>query len=227
LRAHRRIRITVAVIGVALLLWWAGERIAPFFLRAIAGVHSLGSAAPIAFILIYAVAVMVLIPASLLTIAGGAIFGLIRGIMFALAGATLGSTGAFLLGRHILRGVVARRLEHMPRLAAIDRAVSEQGRHLVFLLRLSPVVPFNFLNYALGLTTIPLKDFVIASAGMIPGAVIYAYCGKITGEAIALAGQAQVAHDTSYYVILTAGLAATIAATRVVTRTTRRALRDV
>jgi len=57
--------------------------------------------------------------------------------------------------------------------------------------------------------------------------VIYAYCGKITGEAIALAGQAQVAHDTAYYVILTAGLAATIAATHVVTRTTRRALRDV
>jgi uncharacterized membrane protein YdjX (TVP38/TMEM64 family) len=71
----------------------------------------------------------------------------------------LGSTVAFLLGRYVARRVIERKLATMPRYAAIDRAVSAQGRRIVFLLRLSPIVPFNFLNYALGVTRISIKDF--------------------------------------------------------------------
>jgi uncharacterized membrane protein YdjX (TVP38/TMEM64 family) len=97
----------------------------------------------------------------------------------------------------------------------------------VFLLRLSPVIPFNFLNYALGLTTISVWDFVIASLGTVPGAFVYAYAGKVTGEALAFSGQAQVPRNASYYALLVAGLVATVAATTVVSRTARRALQDV
>jgi len=102
-----------------------------------------------------------------------------------------------------------------------------EGRRIVFLLRLSPLVPFNLLNYALGLTTIPAVDYVIASVGMVPGTLLYAYGGKVTGEAIALAGQAQVPKNASYYALLLGGLAATVAATAVATRAARRGLRDV
>ncbi len=210
-----------------MLLWWAGRALAPRLLHIVAHIQSLGPAAPIAFVLIYATAVVALIPASLLTIAGGAVFGLIRGVTYALIGATLGSTTAFLLGRYVARRLVAKRLAAMPRFVAIERAVSAQGRRIVFLLRLSPVVPFNFLNYALGLTTISVWDFVIASLGTIPGAFVYAYAGKVTGEALALAGQADVPKNGSYYAVLLAGLAATVVATTVVTRTARRALEDV
>jgi uncharacterized membrane protein YdjX (TVP38/TMEM64 family) len=115
----------------------------------------------------------------------------------------------------------------MPRFVAIERAVSARGRRIVFLLRLSPVVPFNFLNYALGLTTISVWDFVIASLGTVPGAFVYSYAGKVTGEALALAGKAEVPKNASYYAFLLGGLAATLAATTVVTRTARRALQDV
>jgi uncharacterized membrane protein YdjX (TVP38/TMEM64 family) len=225
--SHRRIQLVALVAGVALFLWWAGREVAPRLLGIVAHIQGLGPAAPVAFILIYAIAVVALIPASLLTIAGGAVFGLLRGVLFALAGATLGSTLAFLLGRHAFRRIVARRLAKMPRFAAVESAVSAKGRRIVFLLRLSPLVPFNFLNYALGLTTITLTDFVAASVGMIPGTIVYTYGGKITGEALALAGQARVPKDTSYYVVLLGGLVATVVATTVVTRTARRALRDV
>jgi uncharacterized membrane protein YdjX (TVP38/TMEM64 family) len=159
--------------------------------------------------------------------AGGAVFGLIRGVTYGMAGAVLGSTMAFLLGRHVARRIIARRLERMPRFAAIDRAVSARGWWIVFLLRLSPLVPFNFLNYALGLTTLSLGHFVAASIGMLPGAFVYAYAGKVTGEALAVAGQAQVPRDASYYTLLLAGLGATVAATTIVTRTARKALKDV
>ena len=223
----QRVRISAAIVAVGVLLWWAGRSLAPRLLSIVAHIQGLGSAAPVAFILIYAFAVVALIPASLLTIAGGAVFGLIRGVIYALIGSTLGSTAAFLLGRYVARRLVAKRLAAMPRFVAIERAVSAQGRRIVFLLRLSPVVPFNFLNYALGLTTISVWDFIVASLGTVPGAFVYAYGGKVTGEALAFAGQAQVPKDASYYAVLLGGLAATVAATTVVTRTARRALQDV
>ena len=226
-RSLSRLRLAGGILLAALALWWAGRELAPRLLTIIAGIRDEGPAAPIGFILIYALAVVALIPASLLTIAGGAVFGIARGAIYALVGATLGSTAAFLLGRYAFRGVVERRLASMPRFTAVERAVSAQGLRIVFLLRLSPVVPFNFLNYALGLTTISVWDFVLASIGTIPGAIVYAYAGSVTGEALALAGQARVPRNASYYAILVGGLVATVAATLVVTRTARRALRDV
>ena len=214
-------------MAVALLLWWVGRSLAPRLLGIVSHIQGLGPAAPVAFILIYAFAVVALIPASLLTVAGGAVFGLIRGVIFSLVGATLGSTCGFLLGRYVARRLVARRLSAMPRFVAIEKAVSARGRRIVFLLRLSPVVPFNFLNYALGLTTISVGDFVLASLGTIPGAFVYTYAGMVTGEALALAGKAEVPKNASYYAFLVAGLIATVAVTTVVTRTARRALQDV
>jgi uncharacterized membrane protein YdjX (TVP38/TMEM64 family) len=214
-------------VAVALLLWWVGRSLAPRLLNLVAHIQGVGPAAPVAFISIYAFAVVALIPASLLTIAGGAVFGLFRGVIYSLIGATLGSTGAFLIGRYAARRLVARRLAAMPRFVAIERAVSARGRRIVLLLRLSPVVPFNFLNYVLGLTTISVWDFMFASLGTVPGAFVYTYAGKVTGEALALAGKAEVPKNASYYAVLLAGLVATIAATTVVTRTARRALQDV
>jgi uncharacterized membrane protein YdjX (TVP38/TMEM64 family) len=189
--------------------------------------HRLGAEAPVAFMFAYALAVAALVPASILTVAAGALFGVARGVLYSLAGATLGSSAAFLLGRHGARRFVARWLASMPRYLAIEQAVTAQGARIVFLLRLSPVMPFNVLNYALGLTTLSLGDFVLASSGMLPSTVVYAYFGKVTGEALVLAGKAQVPRDASYYALLLAGLVATIAVTAVVARTARRALRGV
>jgi len=185
---------------------------------------------PFAFVVSYAIAVLVLIPASAMTIVAGAWYGVARGTAYALIGALIGSTGAFLVARYGARDFVARRLAALSiggRLGAVERAVTARGLPIVFLLRLSPIVPFNFLNYALGLTTIKLRDFLVASAGMIPGAIMYAYAGKVAGVALAVAGQAQVPRETSYYALLIGGLAATMAAVILVARAARRALRDV
>lgn len=218
-------------LGAALALgaaaWWGGRDYAPRLPAILVRVQQLGPAAPAAFILIYAVAVVALFPAAVLTIAAGAVFGLVRGAVLAFAGAVIGSTAAFLLARYAFRDLAAERMASMPRFRAVERAVSAEGRRIVFFLRLSPLVPFNLLNYALGLTTIPLADYLAASLGMIPGTLVYAYGGKVAGEALALAGQAQVPKNASYYALLLGGLAATVAATAVATRAARRALRDV
>jgi uncharacterized membrane protein YdjX (TVP38/TMEM64 family) len=223
----RRVSAVTGAVGVVLAVWWAGHSAASRALALIAEVHAFGDAAPLVFIALYAAAIVAFVPATLLTAAGGALFGLANGVLYALVGGTIGSTCAFLLGRHGARRIVERRLAEAPQFAAIDRAVSAKGRRLVFLLRLSPVAPFNFLNYALGLTTISVWDFMLAGAGSIPGEIVASYAGVLGGEALALASAAEAPKNASYYAVLFVGLVATIGATVIVARAARQALRDV
>ncbi len=195
----------------------------PRFAQAVAG---LGAWGPVAFIAGYVVAAVAFVPGSLLTLAAGAIFGLARGTAFVLVGATLGATAAFLVSRYLVRGHVERRVRDEPRFRAIDEAVGAHGRKIVFLLRLSPVLPYNLLNYALGVTRVRLADFVLGCAGMLPGTLLYVYYGKLAGDVAGAVGGAAPPRGAAYYAVLGVGLAATIAVTVVVTRLARRALRE-
>jgi uncharacterized membrane protein YdjX (TVP38/TMEM64 family) len=104
--------------------------------------------------------------------------------------------------------------------------VADQGLKIVFLLRLSPAFPFNFMNYALGVTRVSFRDYLIASLGMLPGTLLYVYYGKVAGDAAALAAGAAVDKDAAYYVVLALGLVATLAVTAIVTRLARKALAE-
>lgn len=212
------------VIAAVLALVFAGREAAPLVPRFAAWVDGLGVWGPVVFVAGYVAATVAFVPGSLLTLGAGAIFGLVKGTVLVLAGATLGASAAFLVARHIARGAVERRLAGNPRFAAIDRAIGREGRRIVFLLRLSPVFPFNLLNYALGLSRVRFADFVVASAGMLPGTVLYVYYGKLAGDVARLAAGAGVERGGGYYAVLVLGLVATLLATTVVTRTARRAL---
>jgi uncharacterized membrane protein YdjX (TVP38/TMEM64 family) len=191
-----------------------------------AWIEGIGAWGPLAFIAGYAAATLAFAPGSLLTLAAGAIFGLGRGVLYTFIAATLGASGAFLVARYLARPAIERRLAAHPRFAAIDRAVARQGRRIVFLLRLSPVFPFNLLNYALGLTRVRFLDYLVASIGMIPGTLLYVYYGKVAGDVATLAAGAGVGRGPGYYVVLALGLLATVAVTAVITRTARRALKE-
>ena len=189
-----------------------------------AAVERSGVWGPIVFVLGYAAATVAFVPGSVLTLAAGAIFGLAKGTVYVLVAATLGSSIAFLVGRYLARGAVERRVRSNPRFAAIDRAVAAEGRRFVFLLRLSPVVPFNVLNYALGLTSVRFGDYLVASLGMIPGTLLYVYYGKLAGDLATVAGGAGVEKGAGYWAVLILGLVATVGVTMLVTRASRRAL---
>ena len=218
----RVVLLAAAVVGLILLGRQGGAYI-PIFAEWVKG---LGVWGPVAFIAGYVVAAVLFIPGSLLTLAGGAIFGLTKGVMIVFLAAVLGSSAAFLVSRYVARSSVERRLAGNARFAAIDRAVGAQGRKIVFLLRLSPVFPFNLLNYGLGLTNVRFVDYVIASIGMLPGTLLYVYYGKVIGDVAALAGGTAMEKGPADYAILILGLAATIVVTTIVTRIARRALSD-
>lgn len=212
--------LVVAAVGV----WLAVTQVGPRLPGIVAWVDSFGAWAGVLFAALYAVAVVSFIPASWLTLAAGAVFGLVWGVVYVFAGAVAGSALAFLAGRHIARPWVEQWAADWPRFAAIDEAVATDGRRIVFLLRLTPLVPFTLLNYLLGLTRISLKDMLIASPGMLPGTILYVYYGRVIGDLAALASGTAPPRDTAQYVLLGIGLVATIAVTVVVSRLARRAM---
>jgi uncharacterized membrane protein YdjX (TVP38/TMEM64 family) len=217
-------RIVLALAALAALLAlgrYAGGYI-PVFQEWVKG---LGAFGPIVFIGGYAVAVIAFIPGSALTLAAGTIFGVAQGTALVFVAALLGSTGAFLVARHLARAAIEKRISGDARFAAIDRAIGTQGRKIVFLLRLSPIFPFNLLNYGLGLTRVRLLDYVIAGVGMLPGSLLYVYLGSAAGEALAAAGGARV-RTPGEWALFGVGLLATLVVTLYVTRIARAALRD-
>lgn len=176
------------------------------------------------FVAGYALAVVLGVPAAPLTLAAGALYGLGAGVGLVFAAATMGAAAAFLLSRYVLRRFVERLLVRHPRFADIDAAIAAQGMKVVLLLRLSPLFPFSLLNYALGLTRISFRDYLLASVGMLPGTMLYVYYGKLAGDVATLSAGAAPPKTTGYYVLLTAGLLATVAVTTLITRMARTAL---
>ena len=213
----------VLAVIVALVLF--GRRLGALVPRFAEYINGLGAIGPVVFVVGYALATVAFIPGSILTLAAGAMFGLVKGVALVFVAATIGSTLAFLLSRYAARTAVKRRLDGNERFAAVDRAIAAQGRRIVVLLRLSPAFPFSLLNYALGLTSISLTDYVLASVGMLPGTTLYVYYGKLAGDVAALAGGVAPPRDTAYYAVLALGFVATILVTAIVTRIARKALR--
>jgi len=219
------LKLVAAAMGLVVLVGLgraAGAYIQPFA----QWVDGLGVWGPAIFVLGYVIAVVAFVPASLLTLGAGAIFGIVHGVIYVFVAATIGSCLAFLVSRYLARSAVEKKLEGMPKFSAIDRAVEAEGLKIVFLLRLTPAVPFNLLNYALGLTRVRFADYGIASIGMLPGTLLYVYSGKLAGDVAAVAGNPAVARGWGYYSVLALGLVATLAVTMVVTRSARRALAE-
>lgn len=194
---------------------------------AVSWVQSLGAWGPVAFIVLYILAILLFVPGSILTLAGGALFGVGFGTLYVFVAAVLGSCLAFLIARYGGRHFVERRLGSNPRFDAVARAVAQNGLKITFLLRLSPAFPFSLMNYALGLTRVRFQDYALASVGMIPATVLYVYSGRLIGDVAALAGGAAPQYGTSQYVLLAVGLMATLAVAIMVTRIARRALAEV
>jgi uncharacterized membrane protein YdjX (TVP38/TMEM64 family) len=135
-----------------------------------------GPVAPVLFALLYALATVLLLPGTPLTLAAGVLFGPLVGAVTALIGATLGATGAFLLGRAVGRRAVEELAGE--RVQAVDRHLGERGFVSVLVVRLIPLFPFNVVNLVAGITAVRLPTYVAATAiGIVPGVAILASTG--------------------------------------------------
>lgn len=180
----KALRIALVLLLIVGIVWAVMNR-GRFDAQALeAWVRGAGIAGPLLFMAIYAVATVLFLPGSVITLAGGALFGPVLGTFYNLTGATIGATLAFLVSRYLASEWVAARTGG--RLKQLINGVEGEGWRFVAFVRLVPLFPFNLLNYALGLTRIPLLHYVLASyVCMLPGAIAYTYLGYAGREAVA------------------------------------------
>lgn len=172
----------------------------------------------------YVVATVLLVPGSVITLGAGFLFGLALGVVVVSAGSVLGATCAFLIGRFFARDWVAERIARLPRFRALDRATARDGFTIVLLARLSPLFPFNLLNYGLGLTAVSLRQYFFASwIGMLPATILYVYIGTLAADLGALVS-GDIETGLAGRALFLVGFAATLVLTVLVTRRATRAL---
>ena len=213
-----------AAVPAALVVGARFLPLAHWTIQLVALIRESGAWGVLLFVAVYAVSTVALLPGSVLTMLAGFVYGPVYGLLVVVPAALLGTTSAFLLGRTVLRDWVRRKMAQSPRTKALDQAIDRDAFKLVLLLRLSPLVPFNVLNYALSLSGISLGRFVLATLiGEIPGGWLYVYLGSLVTTAAQLSsGSApQTPLRTFFYV---AGFIATIAAAVVSGRIAKRAL---
>ena len=178
----------------------------------------------LAFVPLYALWVTLLLPGVWASMLAGALYGPWWGSLIVFVGACLGAEAAFLLGRTWLRNWARRRLAAVPKLLAIEQAVSREGLKLVLLTRLSPAFPFSLLNFAYGLSEVSLRDYSIGLIGILPGTILFCGLGALAGDVArfgeVLSGQA----DAGTWVLRIVGLLATVASVWVAGRAAQRAL---
>ncbi|PIQ86942.1 MAG: hypothetical protein COV74_02650 [Candidatus Omnitrophica bacterium CG11_big_fil_rev_8_21_14_0_20_45_26] len=220
-----RLKIAGLLIAVGILLFLTKYfHVQDLAKQALAWIAGLGPAGIAAYMMLYILACVFLIPGSILTLGAGILFGVWHGSIIVSVAATLGATAAFLTGRYLARDWVARQMTGNAKFQAVDQAVAREGWKIVGLTRLSPVFPFNVLNYTFGLTNVSLQDYVLASwIGMMPGTVMYVYIGSLAGDLAQLSvhGHERTPLEWGLYLI---GLAATVMVTIYVTRIAKRAL---
>jgi uncharacterized membrane protein YdjX (TVP38/TMEM64 family) len=176
------------------------------------------------FTVVYIIATVFFVPGSILTLGAGFIYGVVFGSIYVSVASTLGATAAFLAGRYLARDWVAAKVSGSERFRSLDDAVGREGWKIVGLTRLSPIFPFNLLNYAYGLTQVTLRHYFFASwIGMMPGTVMYVYIGSLAGD-LATLGADERARTLGEWILYGVGLVATVVVTVFVTRLARRAL---
>jgi len=164
----------------------------------------------ILFVVAYIVATVFLVPAFILTLAAGFVFSPPIGIALVSMGSVIGASVAFLVGRFFARDWVAERIEGLPRFRALDQATRHEGFLIVFLTRLSPLFPFNLINYGLALTSVRFRDYFFASwIGMLPATILYVYVGS-TAKDLAELTSGDVQGGVVGQILVFVGLAATL-----------------
>ena len=181
----------------------------------------------VAFVPLYALWVTLLLPGVWASMLAGVLYGTWLGSGVVFVGACLGAVVVFLLGRSVLRGWARRRLEQLPKLQAVERAVSKEGLKLVLLTRLSPAFPFSLLNLAYGLSEVSLRDYSLGLIGILPGTILFCALGALAGDVArfgeVLGGEA----DGFTWGLRVVGVLATVAVVWLVSRAARQALKDV
>jgi uncharacterized membrane protein YdjX (TVP38/TMEM64 family) len=216
--------ILLAIMVVTMLVAIALLPVSEWLALGIVWIEARRALAWFVYLATYIIATVLVVPVSILTLAAGYLFGFPLGVVLASVGSILGASGAFLVGRFFIRDWVAKRIADLPRFRALDQATRHEGFLIVFLTRLSPLFPFNLINYGLALTSVRFRDYFFASwLGMLPVTTLYTYVGSVAKNLTDLTSGGLQGSGFSRTLVLV-GLAASAVLTVLVTRKATRTL---
>lgn len=189
-------------------------------------VHNMGVAGAFVFAAAYIAGTVFLMPGTVLTAGSGLLYGTLIGTLIVSPASVIGATISFLIARTFGRDWVGKKLANYPKFSAIDRAVERHGFKVVLLMRLEPVfIPFALLNYALGLTKVRMRDYILASwIGMLPATVLYVYIGTVIHDLSQLVRGHLPSSGILGRVLLWGGLGVTVLLVLLLVRIAHRAL---
>ena len=220
--------LALAALAIAMGLCAVLLPLKEYLQRFLEWAGDLGPWGPVLLAAAYVPACVLFVPGSVLTVGAGLAFGVVTGTVAVSAGSVAGASLAFILGRTLARGWVEGMIAGNAKFRAIDRAVARQGFKIVLLTRLSPIFPFNLLNYAFGLTRVSFRDYVLASwIGMLPGTVLYVYLGSLLTNLAEIFSEKGVKGGAGEQALFYVGLAIAALLTVYVTRIARKALGEV
>jgi len=221
--ATRRLPVRIAiglVVLAAIIILFRTLPVAEWFAQFQTYIRGVGPIGYVIYALVYAACCVLFIPASVLTLGAGAIFGLVTGTIVVVIGATLGAALSFFLAKTVMRKKVESMTEGNAKFRALDRAISKEGARIVFLIRLAPIFPFTYINYAFGLTGVRTLPFILATLiGIIPGTFAYIYIGHAAASAAAGGG------DRTKTIVQIAGAVIALVVTLFVARVATKAIR--
>jgi uncharacterized membrane protein YdjX (TVP38/TMEM64 family) len=221
----RRIALAAALLVAAIVAVAIGWPLGTWLDRVAAWTATHAVGAGVLFVASYIVAAVFVVPCAILTLASGFLFGVPLGVALTSLGSVLGAAAACATGRFVARDWIVRRTGAWPRFRALDAATHHDGFLIVLLARLSPLLPYNVLNYAFSVTSVRFRDFVLATwLGMLPITVVYVYMGSLASSLAAITSPVN-APGWATYSSLGVGLVATIALTLLITRRATRVLR--
>lgn len=220
----------LAIAAVALLAWAWFHWITPHETAIERWIADLGPWAPVLYVAAFAIATSLFLPKSMLSMAGGAIFGPWWGLVWVFAGSLVVANATFLLGRHVLRDRVRRSLQGHPTLSAIDASVASRGLRLVVLLRMAPI-SFALMNWLLSASRISYPAFLLGCLGLLPGTlstVLLGFAARHTADLAARGADDGLAHGDSVAreIALYSAILASVLVTVVVTRIAVNAVKD-
>lgn len=218
-----QISLFIALLVAVSVLW----PVHSWIMEVIAWVREAGAWGVLVFAVLYVAATLMLLPVSVFSLGAGFVYGPLWGTLLVSPVSVTGAFIAFSLARGRLRPWIENKMRDNRRFMVIDRIVGDKGFRIVTLLRLSPLLPFAFLNYALGLTGVRAGSYVLASfLGMLPATFLYTYIGSLVANVSELASGPQQGATSAQHIFLLAGFTATIVVTAYITALARRALRQ-
>jgi uncharacterized membrane protein YdjX (TVP38/TMEM64 family) len=216
----------VALLVAAIVALAVGWPLGSWITAAPAWAQRHREAAGALFVAVYVLAAVLVVPGSILTLAAGYLFGLPLGVALTSAGSVLGAAAAFVVGRYVARDWVARRVATWPRFRALDAAMRHDGFPIVLLARLSPLIPYNLLNYGLSITAVRFRHYLLATwIGILPALVLYVYTGSLAKSLTTLTSGGRPPSWAAQS-LLFIGFAATAALAVLITRRATRILRE-